>query len=191
MRHAMLENYAFLARYNGWFNHRLYAACAQLCDEDRKLDRGAFFGSIHHTLTHLLLSDKMWLQRFASQGVAFPALTPGLLQLPQGADYTSDLHPDWADLTQKRETLDAAIEAWMAAMPEDFPQRIMRYSNTQGVARAHPAWQALSHFFNHQTHHRGQVTALFGASGHRCRRHGSDCAGLNTGAGTNTDTLLI
>jgi uncharacterized damage-inducible protein DinB len=162
---AMLENYAFLARYNRWFNQRLYAACGKLGDAERRADRGAFFGSIHLTLTHLVLADKLWLQRFARQGVAFAALKPELLHMPDGADYTSDLHPDWADLQRARDMLDAAIESWVAEMPEAFPVSIMRYSNTQGVARSHPAWQALTHFFNHQTHHRGQVTTLLSQAG--------------------------
>ena len=159
------DNYRFLARYNRWFNESLYDACEKLGDEERKRDRGAFFRSIHHTLTHLVLADKMWLQRFARQGVAFEALAPDLLDIPQGADYTSDLHPDWQDLRRMRERLDAAIEAWVAEMPDDFVIRTMHYSNTKGVQRSHPMWQAVTHFFNHQTHHRGQVTTLLMQAG--------------------------
>jgi uncharacterized damage-inducible protein DinB len=161
----MLEHYRFMARYNRWFNTRLFEACEQLSDEERKRDRGAFFGSIHHTLTHLVLADKMWLQRFTRQGPAFDALPPDLLAMPAGADYTSDLHPDWRDLRRTREALDAAMETWLADMPPDFPSSTMRYTNTKGVQRAHPAWEAMSHLFNHQTHHRGQVTALLMQAG--------------------------
>jgi uncharacterized damage-inducible protein DinB len=60
---------------------------------------------------------------------------------------------------------DVAIENWVRDMPADFPLRIMRYSNTKGVKREHPAWQALTHFFNHQTHHRGQITTLLVQAG--------------------------
>ncbi len=165
MSRTLLENYIFLARYNSWFNKRLYAACDQLSDTERKRDRGAFFKSIHNTLQHVMWADKLWLQRFAAQGVAFPVLTPGLLQLPEGDSHTSDLHPDWGDLKRTREALDAAIDAWLGAMPEDFPESTVRYGNMKGVARVHPAWQALSHFFNHQTHHRGQVTTLLTQAG--------------------------
>jgi uncharacterized damage-inducible protein DinB len=165
MTNAFSDNYRFLARYNHWFNERLYDACEKLGDGERKRDRGAFFGSIHHTLTHLVLADKMWLQRFARQGVAFDALPRDLLALPEGSDYTSDLHPDWHDLKRTREVLDAAIEAWVLELPDDFLTRTMRYSNTKGVQRAHPMWQAMTHFFNHQTHHRGQVTTLLMQAG--------------------------
>lgn len=60
---------------------------------------------------------------------------------------------------------DAAIEAWVTQMPDDFPLRTMRYSNTKGVQREHPMWQAMTHFFNHQAHHRGQVTTLLSQAG--------------------------
>jgi len=75
------------------------------------------------------------------------------------------LFADWTALRAKREQLDAAIEAWVQEMPPDFPLRVMRYSNTKGMKREHPMWKALTHFFNHQTHHRGQVTTLLAQAG--------------------------
>jgi DinB family len=62
-----LDNYRLLARYNRWFNTRLYDACERVSDEERKRDRGAFFGSIHDTLNHLVWGDRLWLARFAAQ----------------------------------------------------------------------------------------------------------------------------
>ena len=165
MPDAVIANYRLLAQYNRWFNLRLYDACEQLSDEERKRDRGAFFGSIHHTLMHLVLADKMWLQRFKRQGVTFDALPDTLLAVPEGLDYTSNLHPDWQPLRQTRDAVDAAVEAWLAEMSPEFPSSTMRYINTEGVQREHPAWQALTHFFNHQTHHRGQVTTLLTQAG--------------------------
>ena len=162
---AFLSQYALMARYNTWINSQLYNACEKLSDAQRKADRGAFFGSIHHTLTHLLLADKMWLARFAAQATAAPALSPSLLHMPEGSDYTSDLHPQWQDLRSVRAALDAAIEAWIAQMPPEFLSATMHYANTKGVQRAHPAWQAMAHFFNHQTHHRGQATTLLMQAG--------------------------
>jgi uncharacterized damage-inducible protein DinB len=50
-------------------------------------------------------------------------------------------------------------------MADDFLTCAMRYSNTKGVRREHPAWIALTHFFNHQAHHRGQVTTLLMQAG--------------------------
>lgn len=165
MSDTCLDNYRFLARYNRWMNQRLYAACEPLGDAERKRQRGAFFGSIHHTLMHLVWADKMWLNRFASQETTFAALPTRALILPAGADYGSELHPDWQDLRQTREALDERIEQWVGEMRPDFLNSTMRYANTKGVQRAHPAWQAMTHFFNHQTHHRGQATTLLMQAG--------------------------
>ncbi len=165
MDSAFLDNYRFLARYNRWMNQRLYTACEALTDIERKTDRGAFFKSIHHTLTHLVLADKMWLARFAVQDAGFTALLPELLTMPEGADYLSDAYPDWAHLKQTRDALDVAIEQWVADMPPAFLISTMRYANTKGVQRAHPAWQAMLHFFNHQTHHRAQAMTLLTQAG--------------------------
>ena len=165
MTSAFIDNYRFLSRSNAWFDERLYGVCDGLSDVQRMHDHGAFFGSIHGTLNHIVWGDTMWLQRFNTQGVAFPALTGGELGLPAGASYGTVLEPDWAALKARRERLDAAIEAWVAQMPDDFPLRTMRYANTRGVLREHPVWQAMTHFFNHQTHHRGQVTTLLSQVG--------------------------
>ena len=165
MHASLLDNYRLMARYNRWMNDRLYAACSTLSDKERQRDRGAFFGSLHQTLAHLVLADRIWLHRFATQDTRFVALSPVVLALPEGADYTSNLYPDWADLRQTRDQLDVVIEAWLAQMSPDFLITPMRYANTKGVQRAHPAWQALTHFFNHQTHHRGQVTTLMTQAG--------------------------
>lgn len=162
---AFADNYRFLARYNSWFNERLYAACETLDEDERRRDRGAFFGSIHATLTHLVWADKVWLGRFAAQGEEFAALPTELLHLPADSAYGSGLQLDWADLKAARSRLDAAIESWVAQMPADFPLRTMRYANTRGVQREHPMWKAMTHFFNHQTHHRGQVTSLLRQAG--------------------------
>jgi uncharacterized damage-inducible protein DinB len=162
---TFVDNYRLLARYNGWFNQRVYDAGERLTDEERKRDRGAFFGSIHNTLNHVMWGDQAWLKRFAAQGVAFAALPDSLLALPAGALHGTVLFEDWAALRAQRERLDAAIEDFANGMPPDYPLRTMRYANTRGVQREHPAWQALTHFFNHQTHHRGQVTALLMQAG--------------------------
>jgi uncharacterized damage-inducible protein DinB len=159
----MIDNYRFLARYNRWFNERLYAACETLPEEERRRDRGAFFGSIYGTLNHLVWADTMWLGRFAAQGGT--ALDAAQLVLPPGAAYETVLFDDWAGMKAERQRLDALIERWLAEAGDDYPDRTMRYANTKGVAREHPTWKALTHFFNHQAHHRGQATTLLSQAG--------------------------
>ncbi|HYF44096.1 MAG TPA: DinB family protein [Ramlibacter sp.] len=161
----LIENYRYLARYNAWFNERLYDACEQLADAERRRDRGAFFGSIHGTLNHIVWADQLWLQRFAAQGGQGAPLDPKLLALPPGAMYEAVLFEEWGGLRAHRRQLDAAIERWVDAMPANFPLQTMRYANSKGVQREHPVWKALTHFFNHQTHHRGQVTTLLMQAG--------------------------
>ena len=97
---AFIDNYRFLGRYNRWMNQRLYAACEPLGDEARKADRGAFFASIHHTLTHPVLADRLWLHRFASQPTRFAALHAASLALPPGVDYISSVTSRCATLVR-------------------------------------------------------------------------------------------
>lgn len=169
MAGAFCDNYRFLARYNRWINGRLYEACDALTDEARKQDRGAFFGSLHRTLNHLVLADQVWLKRFArcgaDNGTPFPSLSAEVLDMPEAYTLDMVLFEDWPGLKGKRAQLDAAIEQWAADMPETYPQLSMRYSNSKGVQREHAAWMAITHFFNHQTHHRGQATTLLTQAG--------------------------
>lgn len=169
MSSLSIDNYRWHARYNAWFNTRLYDACEQLGDAERKQNRGAFFGSIHHTLNHLVVADQIWLKRLRQSGLdhglVFDPLSDAVLDLPSDAGLSTLLFDDWAALRSKRGELDAAISSWLADLPGHFPGLVMRYANSKGAPREHPAWQALTHFFNHQTHHRGQVTALLMQAG--------------------------
>lgn len=158
------DHYAFMARYNRWFNSRLYDAAQRLDDAQRKCDRGAFFGSIHGTLNHVLVGDKLWLGRFARLG-SFPMLTEERLALPGFAGLDMQLHDRFEPLRRDREALDAAIEAFAAGLDPALLAGPLRYTTTAGAPRCLPVWQALSHFFNHQTHHRGQVTTLLMQAG--------------------------
>ncbi len=168
MTASFSDNYRFLARYNRWFNQRLYAACDGLSDEARKRETGAFFGSIHRTLNHLIVGDQMWSHRFVQCGADHgfdSSVLAAAIQLPDPCPLDTVLYDDWTALKARREVLDEAFEAWFADAPAGMGDWMMRYANTKGVQRAHPLWQALTHFFNHQTHHRGQVTTLLSQQG--------------------------
>src|SRR5271156_6682640 len=67
MMHA---HFLMFAKYNAWANQRLYDAPAALSDADYRRDRGAFFKSMHGTLNHLLVTDRVWMQRFTGEGTA-------------------------------------------------------------------------------------------------------------------------
>jgi uncharacterized damage-inducible protein DinB len=142
-----------LAAYNRWMNERLYVLSAGLSDEERKRDRGAFFRSIHGTLNHLLLGDRVWLGRFL--GAPF-----------QVASLDQELYADFAELRAERVRTDAEIEAWAAALaPADFEGTLRYTSFLNPAPRAFPFWAAATHFFNHQAHHRGQLTTLLTQAG--------------------------
>jgi len=142
-----------LSAYNRWMNERLYACCVDLSDEERKRDRGAFFRSIHGTLNHLLLGDRIWLGRF--QGTPL-----------EGVSLDQELHADFAELRAERERTDREIDAWIASLTEARFAQTLRYTSIVNPApRELPLWVAVTHFFNHQTHHRGQLTTLLVQAG--------------------------
>ena len=65
-----LDRYVLFAGYNVWANERLYNAAEKLSDQEYRADRGVFFKSIHGTLNHLLVADRIWMKRFTGQGEA-------------------------------------------------------------------------------------------------------------------------
>ncbi len=161
----ILEQYRSFARYNTWMNERIYALAATLSDAERRVDRGAFFRSIHGTLNHILLTDRAWMYRFTRD----PAIgesrdQDGALIPPRGLD--QELYADFDLLRRERARTDSHIESWVDGLDAARLAAPVRYRTTKGVEHEHPLWQAVTHFFNHQTHHRGQVTTLFSQLGH-------------------------
>lgn len=147
------------ARYNRWMNARLYATAALLSDEERGRDLGAFFRSVHGTLNHLVLTDRYWLRRFTGDPRLYESRdAEGRTIEIRGLDQI--LYEDFADLSRERARTDADIVTWVEGLTPEALMEPMRYRTSAGVEYAHPRWPALAHFFNHQTHHRGQVTAL-------------------------------
>jgi uncharacterized damage-inducible protein DinB len=135
------------ARYNAWANRRLYEVCAALSREDYRARRPSFFGSIHATLNHILVGDRVWMGRF--EGV------------PSGIERLDQiLYDELADLTPARETEDARILGFVGGLGEDAFAGTLRYRNMAGEPQETPLGWTLAHFFNHQTHHRGQVHGM-------------------------------
>jgi uncharacterized damage-inducible protein DinB len=142
-----------MAEYNRWMNGKLYAACAGLEDIELKAERGAFFGSIFGTLNHLLWGDRVWLSRF--NGVSYPV----------GA-INEWLYQDFAALQQARTEMDEAILAWTKSLTaEQLNAPYTWSSKLYGFTQTHPLWAVAMQMFNHQTHHRGQITTLLSQIG--------------------------
>ena len=137
-----------MARYNRWMNGKLYESSARLTAAQRKEDKGAFFKSLHGTLNHLLVGDSVWMGRF--QGPVF---------VPQSL--AQELHADFQELRAARERMDRRIVDWVATLTEPSLGGELRYTSiTNPAPRVMPMALAVTHFFNHQTHHRGQATTL-------------------------------
>jgi uncharacterized damage-inducible protein DinB len=154
-----LDHYAALARYNRWMNERLYAVAAELSDEERKRDLGAFFRSVHGTLNHLLLADRAWLARFTGDADIATTVTASGGRTPFRS-LDQELYADFAELGAARADTDALVGTWVASLTPERLAATFVYRDRAGNRHEHPLWWAVSHFFNHQTHHRGQVTTL-------------------------------
>jgi uncharacterized damage-inducible protein DinB len=140
-----------MASYNRWQNESLYGAADKLTDAQRKEQRGAFFGSIHGTLNHLLWGDQMWMSRFA--GTPKPKAA--------GVSSSSAMYEDWDELTRERRAFDQAIAAWADRLDSAWLEGDMTWhSRAIGREMTSPKWLLVTHLFNHQTHHRGQVHCM-------------------------------
>ena len=140
--------FAMLAGYNRWANERLYETAAKLPDADYRAKRGAFFGSLHGTLNHLLVADQIWMRRFTGAGQQPPSLD-------------AILHDDFESLREARRKEDTLICRYVDRLSDADLAATLRYRT---VVRPQTIEQtlapALDHFFNHQTHHRGQAHVL-------------------------------
>lgn len=159
-----LEQYRAFARYNCWMNRKLYAAASTLDEGERKRDRGAFFGSLHGTLNHLLLTDRVWMLRFTDDEERYVSRSAtgqpiAVLSLRQ------ELYADFEQLGRERDRTDEDILAWTYALDDVALDQPLAYRTSAGAVERHAAWWAIGHMFNHQAHHRGQATALLKQAG--------------------------
>lgn len=153
-----------LASYNQWMNRRLYDAAATLPDEVLAEDRGAFFGSVIGTLNHLVVADTIWLKRFASAADASSVLA-ALDDTPMPTTLDAVPYPTLPALRARREWLDALILRWVDTLTPAQVASRLTYTNTKGTPFTRSVEGLLTHLFNHQTHHRGQVTTLLSQAG--------------------------
>lgn len=147
----MKAHFDMFAGYNAWANRRLYEAAAALTDAQYREDRGAFFKSVHGTLNHLLVGDRVWMHRFTREGTP-----PARLDLI--------LFEDFADLRAAREAEDRRIVDYVRGLDDEKIAGLIRYRRVTAPETVEQALAlALAHFFNHQTHHRGQAHGLLTA----------------------------
>ncbi len=155
---------ALMANYNRWMNERMFAAAGTLGDTEVKADKGAFFGSILGTLNHIAVADTIWLHRFAQHPARFSALG-ALSGFPCPSSLAQVLAPELAGLRDYRVRLDELIERWVVELTPEHLSSDLAYRNMAGVVSGRSFGALVQHFFNHQTHHRGQVSTLLFQSG--------------------------
>lgn len=146
-----------MAAYNGEMNRRIYAAAGRLSERDRQAEAGAFFGSVFATLNHILWADHMWMHRF--DGWEKPA---------QGVPDSVSFMPDWEAMEEARLRTDRDIADWAGRVcGADLAGDVTWYSSALQRELRRPRWLLVTHMFNHQTHHRGQVHAVLTQLGQR------------------------
>jgi uncharacterized damage-inducible protein DinB len=144
-----------MARYNRWQNENIYGAVGRLSDDERRRDRGAFFGSIHKTLSHLVWADHIQMSRFTN----VPRPHAGI---PESVA----LFPDWHALKEERARFDGTIIDWAGAVdPAWLARNHTYYSGGMKRDVTQPCWVLVTHMFNHQAHHRGQVHCMLTQAG--------------------------
>lgn len=160
----MKDHLHLLTTYNQWMNEKLYEAAAHLSPAELAEDRGAFFGSILGTLNHLVVADRIWLKRFATLPAFTDVLRP-VSELPDPESLDQILFERFEALREHRQWLDGRILQWIEGLEESDLEQVLAYHNMKGVPSRRRVSQLLLHFFNHQTHHRGQTTTLLSQVG--------------------------
>jgi len=144
----MHQHFAMMAAYNRWANRLVYDSAADLEAGDLDRATGAFFGSLMATLNHVLVADRIWMKRFTGEGDA-----------PSRLD--AILHRGLPELRAAREAEDARIVSWIDGLDEAaFSGRFTYLTATDMRTVSQRLAPALAHFFNHQTHHRGQCHVM-------------------------------
>ena len=158
------ETAALMADYNRWMNERLYAAALTLPEAEVSRDTGAFFGSLLGTLNHIAAGDTIWLHRFAG-APGDTVLGPGLEVFPCPTALRQPMAPSLHELRAYRARLDDLIVRWAGTLTNVWLESPLRYRSMGGQARTMKLAHLVQHFFNHQTHHRGQASTLLFQAG--------------------------
>ena len=160
-----LKDHVYLmADYNQWMNQKTYEAIGAMTPEKLHEDQGAYFGSIFASLNHICVADTLWLKRFESVLDNYAAYEPiAALAMPESLD--TFLANNFIDLKDRRVLLDEALLELASLLTDEELLQPISYQNSKGVAANKTLFNLLMHVFNHQTHHRGQITTLLSQSG--------------------------
>ena len=160
---SSLDHFRLMAPYNAWMNAKVYDAAERLTASELSRDRGAFFGSILGTLNHLVATDLIWFGRLAGHPPFSGRLD--LADLPRPTSVRFVVSDDLSHLRPIRERIDRMIVGFVDGLTDADLAGAFAYSRTDGTPQRKLLSSVLSHIFNHQTHHRGQVTTLLTQAG--------------------------
>lgn len=158
------EHVYLMADYNQWINQKIYEAVSPMAPEQLHEDKGAFFGSIFASLNHICVGDTLWLKRFSSALLRYEAYAP-ISELTTPASLDAFLANNFNDLKDRRVLLDEALLEIASLITDEELLQPISYQNSKGVKANKTLFNLLMHLFNHQTHHRGQITTLLSQSG--------------------------
>ena len=145
-----------MAAYSACQNDNQYGAASSLSAAERCQDRGAFFDSIQATLNHLVWTDMMWTSHAA--GTAARA--------QKGVSQSRSLYENWPTLKTERMRFDKANGAWATDVTNvDIAGELSWFSTAVSLQLHEQDAICITHMFNHQTHHRGQLHAMLTAAG--------------------------
>ena len=155
-----VSHFRLMSKYNSRMNNQVYTAALALPSDALHQDKGAFFKSINGTLNHILVGDILWFTRFVAHSPNYQSLRElSSIATPNTLDEV--LYEDTQQLFEVRQKVDRLIERWLQEeLTEDDLQRNLVYKTTKGIRGCRVFAAVLSHVFNHQTHHRGQVSTL-------------------------------
>lgn len=158
------EHIRLMAKYNEWMNAKLCEAAKELSDQELGADRKAFFGSILGTFNHLIVADTIWLKRFATHPANYPSLAV-VQNFSMPTSLNQLVFTDIQSFSERRTLLDQTIIEWANSITDQDLDFVLSYSNMKNVPAKRNFYSLLVHFFNHQTHHRGQATTLLSQAG--------------------------
>jgi uncharacterized damage-inducible protein DinB len=143
----MKTHFVMMAGYNEWANARLFGAAATLTEESYRQDVGAYFGSLHGTLNHLLVADRIWMHRLTGTGEHPEKLNAILFE-------------DLPSLRAARVEEDSRIVSFLQSLDESAFEEMCDYRTLNGIPQRQRRREIIAHLFNHETHHRGQAHAI-------------------------------
>ncbi|ARU30640.1 hypothetical protein CAP31_02400 [Sulfuriferula sp. AH1] len=151
--YAWKSYFVVQADYQQWANDRLFAALGRVDADLLTSAQGLYFDSIHHTVDHILLVNRLWFARLRGERFV--------------ADFAKITHTDWNQLIEVTQAQARELQLWLEQCDDAFFERQLAYFTTKGEPQQMWMRDVLTHMMTHQVHHRGQISAVITRLGYR------------------------